>query len=364
MDDDFYARLKVNEAASSQEIKKAHNKLARELHTDVNSDGDEERLKKINEAYDTLGNPDRRKAYDKSRKVLAQARERQERARAERERRRRSQSDAKVFGDRMRGHAGSAAPHAPPPRSSPPPRQPSTGPQQRTGPSAATPTPQPAPVRQPTPVSVPYPHAGATTATPQQESNRGCLLLVVGALAAIALLVVLISKPGSTTPATTPQSYAINLNYKQSLASMMRAAHVSQDRNQPRLTDSPSAPTHGPATVSVKLLHLTSGLKVNPDVAAGIGEDPNEYRQWLRILDQRGYRPATLRELLAFRSQHLNVRRSADVVELGSLSPTPIGFEPGLAYVGVSRNNLEVHSTGDDGFDELGYRYVFLVVPK
>jgi curved DNA-binding protein len=63
---DYYAVLGVPPDADEQAIKKAYRKLARQYHPDVNP-GDkkaEERFKEINEAYEALSDPERRRKYD------------------------------------------------------------------------------------------------------------------------------------------------------------------------------------------------------------------------------------------------------------------------------------------------------------
>jgi molecular chaperone DnaJ len=63
---DYYKALGVDKKASADEIKKAYRKLARQYHPDRNPDDKaaEERFKEISQAYDVLGDPDKRKEYD------------------------------------------------------------------------------------------------------------------------------------------------------------------------------------------------------------------------------------------------------------------------------------------------------------
>ena len=68
---DYYKALGVSKDATAAEIKKAYRKLARLNHPDSNR-GDkaaEERFKAIAEAYDVVGDPDKRKQYDQVRAV-------------------------------------------------------------------------------------------------------------------------------------------------------------------------------------------------------------------------------------------------------------------------------------------------------
>jgi curved DNA-binding protein len=63
---DYYGILGVARTASDAEIKKAFRKLAREFHPDVAKDKKraEEKFKEINEAYEVLSDPEKRKKYD------------------------------------------------------------------------------------------------------------------------------------------------------------------------------------------------------------------------------------------------------------------------------------------------------------
>ncbi len=63
---DYYHSLGVPRAASDADIKKAFRKLAREFHPDVakNKKQAEEKFKEINEAYEVLGDPAKRRKYD------------------------------------------------------------------------------------------------------------------------------------------------------------------------------------------------------------------------------------------------------------------------------------------------------------
>ena len=60
---DYYTTLGVARDASDADIKKAFRKLARQYHPDVAKDkkAAEEKFKEINESYEVLGDPQKRK---------------------------------------------------------------------------------------------------------------------------------------------------------------------------------------------------------------------------------------------------------------------------------------------------------------
>lgn len=66
----LYEVLEVSENASEEVIEKAYKVLAKKYHPDLQSEANkksaENKMKKINEAYDVLGNEEKRKEYDKT----------------------------------------------------------------------------------------------------------------------------------------------------------------------------------------------------------------------------------------------------------------------------------------------------------
>jgi molecular chaperone DnaJ len=70
---DFYKELGVSKTASADEIKKAYRRLARANHPDSHP-GDaakHEKFKAVAEAYDVLGDPEKRKKYDQTREMFS-----------------------------------------------------------------------------------------------------------------------------------------------------------------------------------------------------------------------------------------------------------------------------------------------------
>ena len=71
---DYYAILGVPEHASDTEIRRAYRVRVRQYHPDVNPDMPmaNERLQQVNAAGAVLGNPERRRAYDRARTIEMQ----------------------------------------------------------------------------------------------------------------------------------------------------------------------------------------------------------------------------------------------------------------------------------------------------
>lgn len=62
---DYYQTMGLEKTASADDIKKTYRKLARKYHPDVSKEpGAEAKFKEINEAYEVLKDPEKRKAYD------------------------------------------------------------------------------------------------------------------------------------------------------------------------------------------------------------------------------------------------------------------------------------------------------------
>ena len=66
MAQDYYETLGLSKSASADDIQKAYRKMARKYHPDLNPDdkASQQKFKDVQQAYDTLNDPEKRKMYD------------------------------------------------------------------------------------------------------------------------------------------------------------------------------------------------------------------------------------------------------------------------------------------------------------
>ena len=68
---DYYDVLGIDRNADEKTIKKAYRKLAKKYHPDTNAGNPDaaDKFKEVNEAYDVLGDPKKKKMYDQFDKI-------------------------------------------------------------------------------------------------------------------------------------------------------------------------------------------------------------------------------------------------------------------------------------------------------
>lgn len=98
---DYYKVLGIDKNASTDEVRKAYRKLARKYHPDLNPDNKEaeKKFQQINEANEVLGDPDKRKKYDKYGKDWKHGDEFEKAHRAQQQQQRHYQGSQSFYGD-------------------------------------------------------------------------------------------------------------------------------------------------------------------------------------------------------------------------------------------------------------------------
>jgi curved DNA-binding protein CbpA len=71
---DLYSVLEIAPQASDREIRAAYRTLAKKLHPDAGEGSSAEKFRAIQDAYEVLSDPEKRRAYDKARYHVAAAR--------------------------------------------------------------------------------------------------------------------------------------------------------------------------------------------------------------------------------------------------------------------------------------------------
>ncbi|HEV3321388.1 MAG TPA: ThiF family adenylyltransferase [Solirubrobacteraceae bacterium] len=199
----------------------------------------------------------------------------------------------------------------------------------------------------PTPIwsSIPTHQPGIT----QEDWRR--ISLTAGAIALLIGAVMLISNLGSKLPQKSVEispPYSINVDYKQSLASMISASHLPQGEQDTHVTENEFPVVTGPEKVTVTLVSLLEVKAKVPATSDGsAGEEKLSYNEALASLHRLGYRPATLSELLAFSAQYPPQPNGVTVAELGSLESVGHGE---YGYATVLKGYLELRYTGDETF--------------
>ncbi|HLH62331.1 MAG TPA: DnaJ domain-containing protein [Ktedonobacteraceae bacterium] len=67
---DYYKILEVPPTASMEEIKRSYHRLARMHHPDLNQHALDIHIKRLNQAYEIIGNPAKRAQYDAQREAM------------------------------------------------------------------------------------------------------------------------------------------------------------------------------------------------------------------------------------------------------------------------------------------------------
>lgn len=107
------------------------------------------------------------------------------------------------------------------------------------------------------------------------------------------------------------QTYAVSVDYSLSIEEMVRAGRYDWSNESITSKNFPRLQSWGKREVEVELVHLDRYMRNGDGV--------------IRELDKRGYRPATLPELLALGAQYPDLQRTYSIPAFGSVWQDPDG---------------------------------------
>jgi len=153
----------------------------------------------------------------------------------------------------------------------------------------------------------------------------------------------------SETPPSPAQTYRVTIDYDRPLAKLTTAGKY--DFVNPALRNF-ALESSGPATVDIRL------ITINPDAGRPDATTAKEF------LERNGYRPATVRELLALGEAYPTLSKGVTIIALGTPWVTTNGHSVVVALEGLGQGNarrIEACGAGVLCFRE---NISFAAVPK